>query len=141
MTPFSKSQHLFKFFLNFFNFFLHLFFLVPAQGGLRFGKALFQPEDSLVQLGFIAGDPLQTAYDLIFCVHKNSSPLFYKYMHSLLRIFLFYLDATSLQIGFPSEQNFISYSVMTFPSAIALLCRSKVNSSTLQPDSGIDSSE
>ncbi len=27
----------------------------------------------------------------------------------------FYLEATNLQIGFPLEENFSSYSVMTFP--------------------------
>ena len=37
-------------------------------------------------------------------------------MGSVLFFVYFYLDAISLQIGFPLEENFSSYSVMTLPS-------------------------
>lgn len=49
--------------------------------------------------------------------------------------------ATSLQMGFPSAENFVSYSVMTFPSAMGLWCRSRVDAVISQPACGIASRE
>ena len=54
----------------------------------------------------------------------------------------FYLDAINLQIGFPLEENFSSYSVMTFPSfKIGSWCKSLVEASNFQPASGTSSNE
>ena len=54
----------------------------------------------------------------------------------------FYLDAISLQIGFPLEENFSSYSVMTLPSfKTASWCRSLVEASNFHPASGTSSKE
>ena len=126
---------------TFFNFFYIYFFLSPHKAASASAKHFFSRR--ILLFSSVLSQVIRSRQRMIlfFVFTKTILRFFYKYMHSLLRIFLFYLDATSLQIGFPSEQNFISYSVMTFPSAIALLCRSKVNSSTLHPASGIDSSE
>lgn len=51
------------------------------------------------------------------------------------------LAATSLQIGFPIEENFSSYSVITFPSFIGLWWRSKVWDLISHPAWGMDSRE
>ena len=52
------------------------------------------------------------------------------------------LIAISLQIGFPIEENFSSYSVITFPAHMTgSWCRSKVWAVMVQPASGIASRE
>ena len=42
----------------------------------------------------------------------------YEYLETVLKqVFYFFLLAINLQMGFPSNENFVSYSVITFPSA------------------------
>ena len=52
------------------------------------------------------------AYDAVSYTHLHAAFYFPSAAISLA--------ATSLQIGFPSAANFVSYSVITFPSAISL---------------------